>query len=100
MPAPQTWFSTVVGTFFMAFGRVALLLAVAGLYGVMSFAVTRRTREMGIWMALGARSGQLVGLVMRRSLIQMGVGLSDSNKGDTRGAWAAKRRDMCYTLCV
>jgi putative ABC transport system permease protein len=71
----QTWFYTIFGTFFTAFGICALLLAVAGLYGVMSFAVTQRTREMGVRSALGAQGGQLISLVMRRSLIQLAAGL-------------------------
>lgn len=71
----QSWFYTVFGTFFMAFGCIALFLAVAGLYSVMAFAVSRRTREMGIRMALGAEGRQLVRLTMRRGVIQLGVGL-------------------------
>jgi predicted permease len=71
----QTWFYRVFGTFFMVFGLCALLLAAAGLYGVMSFAVTQRTREMGVRSALGAQGRQLIGLVMRRSVIQLAVGL-------------------------
>jgi predicted permease len=71
----QTWFYTTFGTFFMVFGFCSLLLAAAGLYGVMSFAVTQRTREMGVRSALGARGRQLVFLIMRKSLIQLGIGL-------------------------
>jgi putative ABC transport system permease protein len=71
----QTWFYLVFGTFFMAFGICALLLAAAGLYGVMSFAVTQRTRELGVRSALGAQGRQLIALVMRKSLVQLAVGL-------------------------
>src|SRR5437870_11522460 len=71
----QTWFYTVFGTFFMAFGFSALFLAAVGLYGVMSFAVTQRTREMGVRSALGAQGHQLIALVMRKSVMQLSVGL-------------------------
>ncbi|HEX6462981.1 MAG TPA: FtsX-like permease family protein, partial [Vicinamibacterales bacterium] len=71
----QTTFYTIFGTFFMSFGACALFLAAAGLYGVMSFAVTQRTREMGVRSALGAKGSHLVALVMRRSVWQLSVGM-------------------------
>jgi predicted permease len=73
--ARGTWFYSVFSTFFIAFGVSALLLAVAGLYGVMSFAVTQRAREMGIRIALGAQKGRLVGLIMRKGAIRLAIGL-------------------------
>jgi predicted permease len=71
----RTWFYTVFGTFFTAFGICALCLAATGLYGVMSFAVTQRTREMGLRSALGAQGTQLIGLVMRKVVWQLAAGL-------------------------
>ncbi len=57
------------------FALVALLLATAGLFGVVSFSVSQRTPEFGTRMALGASAAAVVGLVARQSLVLMAVGL-------------------------
>ncbi len=57
------------------FGLLATLMAAIGLYGVMAFVVARRTKEMGIRMALGAQSSQVVWIMMREVLILVGLGL-------------------------
>jgi predicted permease len=62
--SPQRVAVTLVGTL----GGLALLLAAVGLYGVMSYAVSQSTREMGIRMALGARGSNLLRLVLSRGL--------------------------------
>jgi putative ABC transport system permease protein len=73
--ADNTWFYRVFGSLFMIFGFVALLLSAMGLYAVMSFSVSRRTREVGVRMALGARSGDVIRLIFRQALTQIGIGL-------------------------
>jgi ABC-type antimicrobial peptide transport system permease subunit len=57
------------------FGALALLLACVGLYGLMSYAVVRRTAEIGIRMALGARSPQMLWLVLRETLLLAAAGV-------------------------
>jgi ABC-type antimicrobial peptide transport system permease subunit len=66
----------VFGTVFIVFGAAALFMATVGLYGVLSFAVSRRTQEMGIRMALGAASRDVVGLVARQGARQLGIGVT------------------------
>lgn len=65
----------LVATLSTAFGLLATLLAVIGLYGVMAFTVARRTREIGVRMALGAVPADVVWLVMREAIVLVGAGV-------------------------
>jgi predicted permease len=59
-----------------AFGVLATVLAALGLYGVMAFVVARRTKEIGLRMALGAPQGQVIWMVMRETLVLVAIGLA------------------------
>lgn len=63
-------------TAYTAFGGLALVLACVGLFGLMSYNVARRTNEIGIRMALGAQRGSVLGMVMRESMLLVGVGVA------------------------
>ena len=64
----ELWAIRTSGRMLVLFGGLALGLAVAGVYGVKSYLVSRRSREIGIRMALGARQGDVMGMVMRESV--------------------------------
>jgi ABC-type antimicrobial peptide transport system permease subunit len=62
-------------TMLSSFALFALLLAAVGLYGVMSYLVTQSTRDIGVRVALGARPGDIVGMVVRQGLQLSAVGI-------------------------
>jgi predicted permease len=71
-----TWSFGLFGSLFTILGVVAFLLAAVGLYGVMAFSVNRRTHEMGIRMAMGARGRDVIGLVLKRGAVQLSIGMA------------------------
>lgn len=72
----QLWITRVGAMLFSLFGGLALLLAAVGLYGVKAYSVARRTREIGIRMALGAEPGTVQAMVLREGITMTLLGVS------------------------
>ncbi len=83
----ERWFLSVFGTLFAVFALTGLLMASVGIYAVVAQTTARRTREIGIRMALGATGGNIARLVLARGLTQLVIGLGLG----LGGAFAATR---------
>jgi putative ABC transport system permease protein len=81
--APQRFQLLLIGTF----AAMAVILAALGVYGVMAYVVTRRTREIGIRMAIGARPEQVRGQILRESLTLAAIAVA----AGVGGAWGLTR---------
>ena len=74
--AQNRWLLRVFTTMFSAFAVMALVLAAVGLYAVTAYAVTQHTRDIGVRMVLGAQPAQVIWLFLKRSIVQLAIGLT------------------------
>ena len=72
----MVWFISTAARLFGAFGALALILAVVGVYGVNAYIVARRTREIGIRIALGATARDVVSKVLKQAVVLTAVGVA------------------------
>ncbi|HUF22890.1 MAG TPA: FtsX-like permease family protein [Vicinamibacterales bacterium] len=86
-----TWFYRVFGFLFLAFGLGALVLALIGVYAVMSFGVTRRRREIGTRMAFGATRGDIARMFLLEGSWRLAAGLAG---GALLAAWLTPRLSL------
>jgi predicted permease len=73
--AQSRFFLRLFSVMFGTFAIIALVLAAVGLYAVTAYSVTQYTRDIGVRMVLGAQSGQVIWLFLRRGFLQLGIGL-------------------------
>ncbi len=83
----RTWPTQVFGSLFTIFALIALAMSSVGVYGVMAHALGQRTSEIGVRMALGANSRDIMWLVLRQGLIRIAIGLLIG----LIGAWGLSR---------
>jgi ABC-type antimicrobial peptide transport system permease subunit len=74
--AQARWPFRIFGSMFAIFALIALTLSAVGLYAVTAYAVSQRTQEIGIRMALGAQGNEVSWLFLRRSFVQLAIGLT------------------------
>ena len=79
--AQARWPFRIFGTMFAIFAVIALTLSAVGLYAVTAYAVSQRTQEIGVRMALGAQDNQVTWLFLRRSFWQLALGLTVGGAG-------------------
>jgi ABC-type antimicrobial peptide transport system permease subunit len=72
----QLWMVRIGAAMFTVFGGLALVLAAVGLYGVKAYSVARRTREIGIRMAIGAAPGAVQAMILREGVAMIAVGVT------------------------
>ena len=79
---------------------VAMLLSIAGIYALMSFAVSQRIREIGIRIAVGASPGRIVATVFSRTFVQIGLGVAIGTPVGVRILWMRIEQDGPATLFI